>query len=101
MPPEAPASVEAVWRSGVLPRTRPRPHAPVDEAGLGPRGQRQEPCLPFLLGRVVWRGEPGAAERSRADKSEPFGESRAALDPVLEGVMEDCLRRRVGLHLPD
>eukprot|EP00965_Chrysotila_dentata_P045532 1512385-Pleurochrysis_carterae.AAC.1 len=61
MPPEAPAGVEVVWRSGVLLCMRPQPHAPVGEAGLGPCGQRQEHCLPSLLGRVVWLGEPGAA----------------------------------------
>eukprot|EP00965_Chrysotila_dentata_P027917 927994-Pleurochrysis_carterae.AAC.1 len=66
MPPEALAGVEAVWRSGVLLCTRLQPHAPVGEAGLGPCVQRQEPCLPSLLGRVVRLGEPGAARRSRA-----------------------------------
>eukprot|EP00965_Chrysotila_dentata_P108160 3572574-Pleurochrysis_carterae.AAC.1 len=66
MPPEALAGVAAAWRSGALPYTRLRPHAPVDEAGLKPCEQCQEPCLPSLLGRVVWFGEPGAAERSRA-----------------------------------
>eukprot|EP00965_Chrysotila_dentata_P016472 545607-Pleurochrysis_carterae.AAC.1 len=66
MPPQAPASAEAVWRSNVLPCTRLRPHASVGEAGLGPCGQRQGPCLPSLPGHVVWLGEPGAVERSRA-----------------------------------
>eukprot|EP00965_Chrysotila_dentata_P148928 4918136-Pleurochrysis_carterae.AAC.1 len=66
MPLEAPASAGAVWQSGVLLCTRFRPHAPVGEVELGPCGQRREPCLPTLLGRVVWLGGPGIAERSRA-----------------------------------